>query len=107
LVLSFKSWKLNNGVLTSFCAISRIWSWHSISWLVENCVFSWCTCTPGTRKFDALVIATLALSLWPRQGLVRVRDKREAQEAHLTFSGVQENVREWALTLPSDLPLGS
>ncbi len=30
-VLSFKSWKLNNGVLTSFCGISRIWSWHSIS----------------------------------------------------------------------------
>ncbi len=24
LVLSFKSWKLNNGVITSFCAISRI-----------------------------------------------------------------------------------
>jgi hypothetical protein len=40
LVLSFKSWKLNNGVFTSFCATSRIWSWHSISWLVENCVFS-------------------------------------------------------------------
>jgi len=24
LVLNFKSWKLNNGVLTSFCAISHI-----------------------------------------------------------------------------------
>jgi hypothetical protein len=54
LVLSFKSWKLNNGVFTSFCAISCIWNWHSISWLVENCVFSWCTCIPGTQKFDAL-----------------------------------------------------
>ncbi len=30
------------------------WSWHSVSWLVENCVFSWCTCTPGTQEFDAL-----------------------------------------------------
>jgi hypothetical protein len=31
LVFSFKSWKLNNGVLTSFYTTSRIWSWHSIS----------------------------------------------------------------------------
>ncbi len=54
LVLNFKSWKLNNSVLTNFCAISRIWSWHSISWSVENCVFSWCTCTLGTWEFDAL-----------------------------------------------------
>jgi hypothetical protein len=54
LVLSFKSWKINNGVLTNFCATSHIWSWHSISWLVENCVFSLCTCTLGTREFDAL-----------------------------------------------------
>ncbi len=40
LVLSFKSWKLNNGVLTSFYATSCIWSWYSISWSMENCVFS-------------------------------------------------------------------
>jgi len=39
LVLCFKCWKLNNGVFTSFCAISRIWNWHSIKWWVENCVF--------------------------------------------------------------------
>jgi hypothetical protein len=31
LVFSFKSWKLNNGVLTSFYATSRIRSWHSIA----------------------------------------------------------------------------
>ncbi len=31
LVFSCKSWKLNNGVLTNFRAISCIWSWHSIS----------------------------------------------------------------------------
>ncbi len=54
LVFSFKSWKLNNGAFISFCAISCIWNQHSISWLVENCVFSWCTCTPGTWEFDAL-----------------------------------------------------
>jgi hypothetical protein len=55
LVLSFKSWKLNNGVFTNFYATSCIWSWHSISWSMENYVFSWCTCTPRTQKFDALV----------------------------------------------------
>ncbi len=32
LVLSFKFWKLNNDVLTSFYATSHIWNWHSISW---------------------------------------------------------------------------
>jgi hypothetical protein len=40
LMLSFKAWKLNNDVFTNFCTISHIWSWHSISWLMENCVFS-------------------------------------------------------------------
>jgi len=54
LVFSFKSWKLNNGVFISFCAISCIWSWHSISQSVENYVFSWCTCTLETQEFDAL-----------------------------------------------------
>jgi hypothetical protein len=62
MVLNFKSWKLNNGVLTSFCATSRIWNWHSISWSVENCVFSWCTCIPGTQEFDALVACSVVVS---------------------------------------------
>ncbi len=62
LVLSFKSWKQNNGVLTRFYAISRIWSCHSINWLMENCVFSWCTCTPRTRKFDALAACGVVVS---------------------------------------------
>ncbi len=54
LVFSFKFWKLNNGVLTSFYATSCIWSWHSISWLMENCVFFLCPCTLGTWEFDGL-----------------------------------------------------
>jgi len=62
LVFTFKSWKLNNGVFTSFCAISRIWSWHSINWSVENCVFSWCTCIHGTREFDALTACGVVVS---------------------------------------------
>jgi hypothetical protein len=39
-------------------------------------------------------VTTLALGLRPRQGLVKVWDKREAREAHLILLGVQENVRE-------------
>jgi hypothetical protein len=62
LVLSLKSWKLNNSVLTSFWATSCIWSWHSISLSVENCVFSWRTCTPGTREFDALATCGVVVS---------------------------------------------
>jgi len=62
LVLSFKSWKVNNGVLISFCTTSCIWSWHSISWSLENYVLSWCTCTPGTREFDALIACGVVLS---------------------------------------------
>jgi hypothetical protein len=62
LVLSFKSWKLNNGVLISFCAISCIWSWHSISWSMEQCVFSLCTCTPRTREFDGLTACGVVVS---------------------------------------------
>jgi hypothetical protein len=62
LVLSFKSWKLNNSVFTSFYAISRIWNWHSISLSVENCVFSWCTCNLGTQKFDALIACGVVVS---------------------------------------------
>jgi hypothetical protein len=61
-VHSFKSWKQNNGVLTNFWTTSCIWSWHSISWSVENCVFSWRTCTPGTREFDALVACGVVIS---------------------------------------------
>jgi hypothetical protein len=61
-VLSFKSWKLNNSVFTSFCTTSCIWSWHSISWSVEICVFSWCTCTPGTHEFYALIACGVVVS---------------------------------------------
>jgi hypothetical protein len=62
MVLNFKSWKLNNNVFTSFYAIWCIWSWHSISWSVEHCVFSWCTCTPRTQEFDALVACGVVVS---------------------------------------------
>jgi hypothetical protein len=38
--------------------------------------------------------ATLALGSRQRQGLARVRVKREAREAHLILSRVQDSVRE-------------
>jgi hypothetical protein len=50
-------------------------------------------------------VATLALGSWPRQGLVKVWAKYEAQESHFMLPRVQENVREWTLTFPSELPL--
>jgi hypothetical protein len=50
-------------------------------------------------------VATLNSGWWPKQGLARMRDKREAREAHLILLGVQESVREWTLTLPNELPL--
>jgi hypothetical protein len=62
LVFSFKSWKQNNGVLTSFWTTSYIWNQHSMSWSMENCVFSWCTCIIGTREFDALVACGVVVS---------------------------------------------
>ncbi len=41
-----------------------------------------------------IIVATLALGLQPRQGLARVRAKREARESHFMFSGVQKSVKE-------------
>jgi hypothetical protein len=29
---------------------------------MENCVFSWCTCTPGTWEFDALTACGVVVS---------------------------------------------
>ncbi len=50
-------------------------------------------------------VATLALGLWPRQGLAKVRAKNEAQESHFMLSRVWESVKEWTPTLPSEFSL--
>jgi hypothetical protein len=39
-------------------------------------------------------VATLALGSQPRQGLVRLRVKREAWESHLVFLRMEKRVRE-------------
>jgi hypothetical protein len=49
--------------------------------------------------------ATLALGSQPRQGFVKVWAKYEARESHFMLLGMQESVREWTLTFPSELPL--
>ncbi len=48
-----------------------------------------------------ICVVTLALGLRPRQGLTKVRAKREAWESHLMLPGVQKSVRELTFTLPS------
>jgi hypothetical protein len=55
--------------------------------------------------FIRFLFATLALGSWPRQGLAKVRAKKEAWESHLMLPRVEESVREWTLTLPSEFPL--
>jgi hypothetical protein len=49
-------------------------------------------------------VATRTLGSQPRQGLARLWAEREAWESHLMFPGMQKSVREWTLTLPSELP---
>jgi len=48
-------------------------------------------------------VITLTLSSWLKQGLANVQAKNETQESHFMFSGVQESVKEWTPTLPSEL----
>ncbi len=49
------------------------------------------------------IVVTLTLGSRPRQGLARVQAKKEAWDSHLMLSGVQKSVREWTLTLLSEL----
>jgi len=49
-------------------------------------------------------VITLTLGSQPWQGLARVQNKRETREAHLIPPRVQESVREWTFTFPSELP---
>jgi len=63
-------------------------------------LFPW---IPKTRYQNVTLILSQPLGLQPRQGLAKVRAKREAQESHFMLPGVQESVREWTLTLPSEL----
>jgi hypothetical protein len=51
-----------------------------------------------------MCVTTLTLGLRPRQGVVRLRAKKEARELHLVLPRVQKSVREWTLTLSSELP---
>jgi hypothetical protein len=59
----------------------------------------------GYLKLWNNIVTTLILRTQPKQGFARVRAKREAWESHLMLPGVKKSVREWTLTLPSELPL--
>jgi hypothetical protein len=55
-------------------------------------------------------IVTLTLGLWLKQGLARVwackgAGQEGSRESHFMLPRMQANVREWTLTLPSELPL--
>ncbi len=56
------------------------------------------------RKFGWRIVATLALGSRPRQGFARLRAKRETRESHSCPPGMQESVKEWTFTLPSEFP---
>jgi hypothetical protein len=51
------------------------------------------------------VIMTLALALWPRQGAWKGVGWDYNLGVTFTLLGVPDSVREWAHTLPSELPL--
>jgi hypothetical protein len=51
------------------------------------------------------IVATLALSSWPKQVFAKVRDKREARKTHLILPRMQKSVTKWTFTLPQQLPL--
>jgi hypothetical protein len=50
-----------------------------------------------TFELPINIVTIVALSLWPKQGLARLRAKRGSP-------GVKESVKEWTLTLPRELP---
>jgi hypothetical protein len=53
------------------------------------------------------IVATLALGLWPKQGLAKVQAKNEAQKSHFcAFRSVGE-CEGMNPTLPNELPLPS
>jgi len=56
-------------------------------------------------NLGVFVVATLALDSRLRQRGCKGASQEEAQESHHTLPGVQESVREWAFTLPRQLPL--
>jgi hypothetical protein len=68
---------------------------HALGWrsLSNLCSRPWCI----------FCVATLTLGLRPRQGFTKVWTKTK-RESHFMLPGVQKSVREWALTLPSELP---
>jgi hypothetical protein len=60
---------------------------------------------PQNASPTLYILAILTLGSQPRQGFTKVRAKYETRESHFMLPGVQESVREWTLTLSSELSL--
>jgi hypothetical protein len=60
---------------------------------------------PKSKPWWILCVATLVLGSRPKQGLAKVQAKSEAWGSHFMLLGVQESVKEWTPTFPSELPL--
>ncbi len=56
-------------------------------------------------NFMTWCVTTLTLGSRAKQRLTRVRAKREARESPFMLLGMEESVREWTLTPPSEFPL--
>ncbi len=70
------------------------------------CQNSWKLCfSYNALKFMTPNVITLALGLQPRQGLARLRAKKEVRESHQMLLGMQKSVREWTLTFPNEFSI--
>jgi hypothetical protein len=54
--------------------------------------------------YSMQIVTTLASGSQPRQGVVRLRAKKEARESHHMFPWMSKSVREWTFILPNELP---
>ncbi len=103
---SLMKWSTSHlGVSCTSMAIKIKWcpSWSFLYLQVLTMALSF-TCTPAswlmtleaTISWIKLVVATLALGSWPKQGFARLRAKIGARECGRMW--------EWTLTLPNELP---
>ncbi len=77
---SFFYWRNWNFKSSAMASIWKYGAWSKGQWWwLEN---------------NIVIVTTLALGSWPKQGLARLQTKREARESHLMLPRVQNNVRD-------------
>jgi len=73
-------------------------------WIKWKWKHQYVSITRGMKSlFGVYFIVTPTLGSRPR--LAKAWAKKEAQESHFMLPRVQESVKEWTLTFPSELPL--